>query len=259
VRRGVTIFTGTNALGWAVVVLLVLLAELAVRRFDLSNSVSAPSDTLRALVDGLTSGELSRDIATTLNRWAQGFAIAIVLGVTVGVLVGASRTLDAALSPLIELLRPIPAVAFIPLAILAFGFGTPMIRSVVAFAAVWPILVSTLYGVRGSDRMLEDVARMSGVGRPGRLARVTVPAALPGITAGIRVAAPIALVVCVTAEYLARMEGIGAYMQDKQSAYELPEMYAAVVLTALLGYGINAMLRAAERRAVFWVGEERVT
>jgi ABC-type nitrate/sulfonate/bicarbonate transport system permease component len=244
--------------GWTLVVVLALLLELAVRRYDLSNSVSAPSDALRALMNGLRSGELSGEIATTLSRWAQGFAIAVVLGVTVGVLVGASRTLDAALSPLIELLRPIPAVALIPLAALTFGFGTPMIRFVVAFAAVWPILVNTLYGARGSDRMLHDVARTSGVGTVGRLTRVTLPSALPSIVTGIRVGAPIALLVCVTAEFLERSEGIGAYMQARQNAFELPEMYAAVLLTAALGYVINVVLRATERRSVFWVGEERV-
>lgn len=245
-------------MGWILVVLLALLAELAIRRFDLHDSVSTPGDTLSALAAGLSSGELSDPIETTLSRWAQGFAIAVVLGVAAGVLVGASRTLDAALSPLIEFLRPIPAVALIPLAMLAFGFGTPMIRFVVAFAAVWPILVNTVYGVRGSDRMLHDVARTSGVDGPGRLLRVTVPSALPSIAAGIRVSAPIALVVCITAEFLARSEGIGSYMQEKQNAYELPEMFAAVVLTAFLGYAINLVLRATERRAVFWVGEERV-
>ncbi len=130
--------------------------------------------------------------------------MAIVGGVALGVLIGSSRTLDDACSVVIEFLRPIPAVVLIPVAILFLGLGTPMIRFVIAYAAVWPILFSTVYGVRGSDRMLDDVAQTSGVGRTGRLVRVTLPAALPSIATGIRVSASIALLVGVTAEYLDR-------------------------------------------------------
>ena len=126
-----------------------------------------------------------------------------------------------------------------------------------AYAAVWPILINTLYGVRGGERLLHDVARTSGVGRTGRLFRVTLPAALPSIATGIRVSASIALLAGVTAEFLTPIEGVGAYMQRQQLALQLPELYAAILLVGLLGYTIGVALRAAERRAVFWVGEER--
>jgi NitT/TauT family transport system permease protein len=248
----------TNASGWLLVVLVAVLAEAAVRRFDLHDSVAAPSDTVRALVDELSDGTLSGEIGTTLERYVVGFALAIAVGVTLGVVVGSSRALLDASSVVIEVLRPIPALALIPVAYLFFDLGTPMIRFVIAYAALWPILVNTLYGVRGTDRMLHDVARTSGVGRVGSLVRVTLPAALPSIWTGIRVSAPIALLVGVTAEYLTLTGGIGSYLQEKENAGELPEMYAAVVLTALLGYTINVVLRATRRRVVFWAGEERV-
>jgi ABC-type nitrate/sulfonate/bicarbonate transport system permease component len=193
-----------------------------------------------------------------MESYVQGFALAIAVGVALGVVIGSSRVLLYASSVVIEFLRPIPAVALIPVAILFFGLGTSMIRFVIAYAAVWPILISTLYGVRGGDRMLHDVATTSGVTRLGRLVHVTLPAALPSIATGIRVSASIALLVGVTAEFVAGTEGIGAYMQRQQLAFQLPEMYAAVVLVGFLGYAINVVLRAAQRRAVFWVGEERV-
>ena len=97
----------------------------------------------------------------------QGLALAIAIGVAAGVLLGASRTLHDASSVVLEFLRPIPGVALIPLAILAFGLDTPMRRFVIAYAAVWPVLIATIYGVNGRDRMLDDVARTSGVGRRG--------------------------------------------------------------------------------------------
>jgi NitT/TauT family transport system permease protein len=259
VSRAVGVLKRTNASGWLVVVLVAVLVEAGIRVYDLQDSVAAPSDTLRALVGGLSDGTLSGEIGTTLRRYVVGFALAVAVGVTLGVVIGSSRTLLDASSVVLEVLRPIPAVALIPVAILFFDLGTPMIRFVILYAAVWPILINTLYGVRGGDRMLHDVARTSGVGRPGRLVRVTLPAALPSIWTGIRVSAPIALLVGVTAEYLSSFTGgIGAYLQQKQNAGELPEMYAAVVLTALLGYTINVVLRATGRRVVFWAGEERV-
>lgn len=247
----------TNLAGWLFVVLVTGLLEAAVRLFDLHDSVATPSSTFRALAEGISSGTLSGEIGTTLEAYAEGFGLAIVVGVVLGVVIGSSRTLLAGSSVVIEFLRPIPAVALIPLAILSFGLGTPMRRSVIAYAAVWPILVNTLYGVRGTDRVLHDVARTSGVTRPGALFRVTLPAALPSIATGVRVSASIALLVAVTTEFVTGTDGIGAYMQRQQFAYEIPELYAAVVVVGALGYTINALLRLVQRRVVFWTGEER--
>jgi len=246
-----------NLPGWLFVVLLAVVAELVIRQLDLEDSVARPSETVRTLTNELSSGALSSEIGATLERFAQGFAVAIVCGVVLGVLIGSSRTLGDASFVVIEFLRPIPAIVLIPVALLFLGLGTPTIRFVIAYAAVWPILINTLYGVRGADRMLHDVARTSGVGRTERLVRVTLPSALPSIATGIRVSAPIALLVGVTAEWVTFSGGIGSYMRQRQDAFELPEMYAAIVLTAVLGYGINLALRTAERRTVFWAGEER--
>jgi ABC-type nitrate/sulfonate/bicarbonate transport system permease component len=232
--------------------------EAAVRLFDLGDSIAAPSAALRALGEALWSGNLSGEIATTLESFVQGLALAVVAGVVLGLAIGSSRTLLDALAGVIEFLRPIPAVALIPLAILVFGLGVPMRRFVIAYAAVWPILINTLYGVLGGDRLLHDVARTSGATTAGTLLRVTLPAALPGIATGIRVSAAAALQVGVTAEYLTGTDGIGAYMQSQQLAFNIPELYAAIVLVGMLGYLIHVALRVAEQRVVFWVGEARM-
>jgi NitT/TauT family transport system permease protein len=252
------VVTRPNFAGWLVVAAVAALAELGVRVFDLRDSVAAPSEALAALATGLWSGTLSSEIATTLVAYAEGLTLAIVVGVVLGVAIGSSRTLLDASSVVIEFLRPIPAVAIIPLAILFFGADLSMRRFVIAYAAVWPILINTLYGVRGSDAMLHDVARTSGSSSLGRVVRVTLPAALPSITTGIRVSASIALVVGVTAEFLTGTDGIGAYMERQELAFRLPELYAAIVLVALLGYAINLALRVTQRHVVFWAGEARL-
>lgn len=246
-----------NLPGWLVVVLVALGAEIAIRRLDLGDSVAAPSNALSALVSELRSGPLRGEIGATLSAYLQGLGLAIVIGVAAGVAIGRSSLLLDASSVVVEFLRPIPAVAIIPLATFVFGFDTEMRRFLVAYAAVWPILFNTLYGVRGVDRMLYDVARTSGAARLEMLARVTLPAALPSIATGIRISASLALLVCVTTEYVTQTAGVGAYMAMQYGAVRIEEMYAAVLLIALLGYAVNVTLQATERRALFWVGEQR--
>ena len=147
-----------NIVGWLFVVFVALLVEAGVRAFDYEQSIAPPSSTLRALYNRLADGTLSGEIGFTLHAYLEGLALAILIGVTAGVLIGSSRTLLDASSVVIEFLRPIPAVALIPLAIVLFGpFGIAAHRFVVVFAAVWPILINTLYGVRGTDRILHDV------------------------------------------------------------------------------------------------------
>jgi len=245
-----------NVAGWAFAAGLLVLAEGAVRLFDLSDSVAAPSDAAGALVGGIVDGSLSGELATTLGTYVQALVLAIAVGVPLGVAIGGSRTIERASSVVVEFLRPIPSVALIPLAIFWFGVGTPAIRFLATYAAVWPILVHTTYGVRGVDRMLYDVAATSGVTGPARLVRVSLPAALPSIVTGIRVSAALALVVCVTAEYFVGSEGVGDYLNDHRVAYQLPGLYAAAALTGLLGLAVDALLRSGERRVVFWTGDE---
>lgn len=247
-----------NVAGWLVVALVVALWEASVRFFDLHDSISTPSAASGALADELRSGSLSGELWTTLQSYAAGLAIAIVVGVVLGITIGSSRVLYDATFVVVEFLRPIPAVAIIPLAALWFGFGVPMQRFVIAYAAVWPVLINTIYGVRGNDPILHDVSSTSGVTGARRLMRVTLPAALPSIAAGVRISATAALVVAVTAEYFAGIGGVGYYMQRQLSAFNLPELYGAVILVALFGYAVNVLLRVGQSRAVFWVGEERL-
>lgn len=256
-RRGDAASRRPNLLGWFFVLVVAAVAEAGVRLFELQDSVAAPSDAVRALVRESRSGALSSELGATLESYVEGLAFATLAGVALGVVIGSSRKVHAATFVVIEFLRPIPGVALIPIAILLFGLGVPMRRFVIAYAALWPVLINTIYGVRGTDRIFDDVARTSGMRRLRRLVHVTLPGASPSIATGIRVSASIALLVGVTAEFLTGNSGVGAYMRQRQAAFELPEMYAAIVLAAIVGYSISLVLRAAERRVLFWVGEER--
>src|SRR5215210_5587636 len=145
----------------------------------------ASSTVAGAWVGFAASGQLAGDLLATLGAWAQGYAIAAVLGVALGLAMGLVPVLRAMLSTTVELLRPMPSVAIIPIAIVLFGLGDPMKRFVVAYAALWPVLVNTLYGVRAVDPLLLDTARTFRLGPLRSTLRVILPAAAPYIATGL--------------------------------------------------------------------------
>ncbi len=169
-----------NVAGWLFVVFVALLVEAGVRAFDYEQSIATPSSTLRALYDELAAGTLSGEIGDTLSAYFQGLALAIVIGVAAGVLIGSSRTMLDASSVVIEFLRPIPAVALIPLAIVFFGTSaSPRTASSSPMRPPGRSSSTPSMASAAPTACSHDVARISGVGRTGRLFSVTLPAALP--------------------------------------------------------------------------------
>ena len=211
-----------------------------------------PSAVLAAWQAMAASGELGEHVATTLRVWLQGFALAGVVGVGLGLVMGLSRPLAATLTTTVELLRPMPSVAIIPVAIISFGLEDPMKRFVTAYAATWPILINTLYGVRGVDPILLDSARTFRYSAPRRALKVVLPAASPYIATGLRLGAGIALILVVTAELVASRNGLGYFVAQAQLSYKIPEMYAGILSIAVLGYVLNVAFVTLESRALGW-------
>jgi ABC-type nitrate/sulfonate/bicarbonate transport system permease component len=199
-----------------------------------------------------TGGELLVHARASLLRVALGFALAALVAVTAGVLLGASRRLYSFVEPVIELLRPMPSPATIPIAILFFGIGDEMKVVVTAYACTWPILLNTIDGVRGVDRVLRQTAATFRTG-PGRtLVHVVVPAAAPQIVTGLRVSLAIALILVTTSEMVVANDGLGFYILDLQRSFRIPEMYAAIVALAGLGYLLNRAFLAVDARVMAW-------
>jgi NitT/TauT family transport system permease protein len=167
------------------------------------------------------------------------------------------RPVFDALKIIVEFLRPVPSVAMIPLAILFFGLGATMRISVISYAAFWPLLINTIYGVRAIDPLALDVARNFGITGAAALWRVTLPSALASIATGFRISATIALVVTITTELIAGNSGIGFYISQMEQANRLPPMYAGILLTGILGYLLNSLFVTLERRIVFWTPAAR--
>jgi ABC-type nitrate/sulfonate/bicarbonate transport system permease component len=234
------------------VVAVTLAVEAAARANLLSSYFSPPSATIAALWSGLMNGEISSQVGMTLLAFSEGLLLASLLAVTVGILMGAIPVVYDALKVIVELLRPIPSVAMIPLAILFLGLGTSMRVAVITYAAFWPLLISTFYGVRSVDPVALDTARNFGVPPAEALYRVTLPAALVNVATGLRVSASIALVVTVTTELVAGNSGLGFYVSQMEQANRLPPMYAGILLTGILGYLVNLAFFNLERKVVFW-------
>ncbi len=210
-----------------------------------------------AAARGLANGSLLGPLGTTLTAWFFGLAMALAVGLAVGALIGTWRWAAAAARVLVRFLRPVPSVALIPVAILAAGLGLKMTLILVVFASVWPILINTAYGVREVPELYRDTGRVIGLSRRQVLLRITLPASLPAVATGIRVAAAIALVVAVSAELITGAGGLGGFILNARLSARYGDAYAVVLLGGLLGYLINSAAVGLERRVLFWSAANR--
>ena len=242
----------TRVWGWLLLLALLALWQVSAMAWVRSTNWPPLTEVGRALADGLRDGELPRVFASTLWRMAVGFVLGAAAGVALGLVMGTMRRVDAALRPLVELLRPIPIPAVIPPLILLLGIDHAMKVFVVAFATFFPVLVNTIGGVRAVDATVLDVARTLHVGRVRTLLRVVLPAAAPYILAGLRISLALALIVSVVAEMIAGSEGIGFHIMAMQYAMRGADMYAAIIGLAAVGYALNRAMLAVERRLLHW-------
>jgi ABC-type nitrate/sulfonate/bicarbonate transport system permease component len=207
-------------------------------------SLSRPSDILHAAYLGLGDGSILLATAQTFETTLLGLAIAALSGILAGAILGLAPVLDRVTSPTVEALRAIPAVAFMPLALMLFGFGVGLEASIVAYACVWPILVVTVSAVRSIEPRLIEVADTLQLPFRERLAKIILPAALARINVGLRVATGIALVVAVTVEIVLNPRGLGYALVLAQQSLKTDVMYAQLLWLCILGAALNVVLRS---------------
>ena len=215
----------------------------------LAPSVAAIASTTAA---ELAAGPLATAAAQTAYAWLVGMVVTVAVAVPLGLLVGLSRWADAALGLMFDFLRPIPVVALVPVAIVLLGLGLRMQMCLVGFAAMWPLLFNTRYGVRNVDPLLVDSGRVMGLGRLALVGRVVLPAALPAMFTGLRLSASLALIVTVVTELVAAGTGVGHYIDLHQQVGNAREALAGVLVAGVLGYLVNVAMLAADRWAVRW-------
>jgi sulfonate transport system permease protein len=175
-----------------------------------------------------------------------------VLGVVLGVTLGLWSIGRQATAPTIDFFRSIPAPALISIFIIIMGFGVSMKLSVIAFAALFPVLLNTIDGVRGVNQVQLDVATSYRLSTTDRIFRIILPAASPQIFAGLRISLAVALAVLVFSEMLAGTDGLGFFILYSQETYQIPAMWSGIILLGLLGYLVNVIFVLLERRVLAW-------
>jgi NitT/TauT family transport system permease protein/sulfonate transport system permease protein len=221
---------------------------------DLINAVLLPAPTtlLSAAADLMRSGALARHVGASIERVLVGFALAAFVGLTLGVALGWFRILSDFFKPLVEALRPIPPIAWTPLAILWFGVGNAPSYFLVFIGAVFPVFVSTYSAVRNIERTQINAALCLGATPRMLIWDVLIPGALPVIFPGLRIALGVGWMCVVAAELIAAQSGLGYMIQQSRLLLQTQYVVTGMAVIGLIGFAMNAVMTAVERRLVPW-------
>ncbi|TMV88616.1 ABC transporter permease [Thioclava sp. BHET1] len=235
--------------GIVFILVLICLWELAARAAD---SMNFPTVTgvIGDMVQNHTA--LIDAISHTLRRTAVGFAIALVTMLPLGILLGRIRVLGELVEPVIEFLRPLPPIAVVPLAMMLLGIGDAAKLVVIVFGAAFPIVINTIDAVKVQDPMQARLGRSLRLTTLERMVLIDLPAALPRIMAGIRLSITVALLLAVVSEMILSTNGIGNYLRDSQSNFDMTGVMTAIVVIAILSVIINGATNWADRRLLDW-------
>ena len=216
------------------------------------NYLSSPAEILRIFPDVWNRDRIMTDAVPSVVRLLVGFAIAGVIGVTAGVLIGSSPKLRAFTEPVLEFFRAIPPPVLVPVLILFAGLDSTMKVSVIISGCIWPVLLNTVEGVRAVDPVLADTCRSYGIGGATRLRTLVLRSASPQIMAGLRQALSVAIILMVISEMVAASSGLGFTIVQFQRGFAVPEMWTGIVLLGLLGFALAALFGVVERRVLSW-------
>jgi sulfonate transport system permease protein len=219
----------------------------------LNPAVFPPLDRVaQALWNGLASGRLVDDIAISLQRAGIAFLAAVALGIPLGLFMGQIRAVERALDPILQLFRQTSALALYPVFILLLGLGEASKVFVIFWATLFPILLATIGGVKEVDAKLIEMARTFGATRLTTFRRVVLPASVPSIFVGLRLSATTALLLLIAAEMIGANKGVGFQVMNAQYNFQVPLMFAAIFILAMLGLVANWGLMVLQRRLCRW-------
>jgi ABC-type nitrate/sulfonate/bicarbonate transport system permease component len=245
---------------WIALICLVVVWEVAVR-LAVGKALQPPTKIAEAGWRPWFSGPPEHlfltdtwfdNILPSLARAVGGWAIAAVIGISLGTALGRSRTGMDYVGPLFAFMRTIPPVVIIPVFLVLFGLYTEMRLATIIFGTVWPILLNTVDGVRSVDPLQADTARSFSIARHRWITGVVLPAALPKIFAGLRLSLSIAVLLMVVSELVGRTNGLGYQLIFAQRSFDMADMWAWIVLLGILGYLLNSVFLAVERRVLDW-------
>ncbi|MCG5219076.1 ABC transporter permease [Streptosporangium sp. KLBMP 9127] len=244
---------GTLSRGAAGVCGFLLIAEALGRTGVIDPVVLPLASTVLGETLGLAADpDFLLQLGNTLDACGVGLLFSVAIAVPAGVLLGTFRKVERSARPLVEFLRPIPSVALIPVAQFLFRDPEYAKVSLVIFAASWPLLINTMYGMREVDPLAKETLRSFGFGPLAVIGRVSLPSAAPFIVTGLRIAVSVTLIVAVSVELFVGGTGLGTFMSAAAAGNQRAEMLGAVVWAGLLGLAANGLLAGAERRLFRW-------
>ncbi|ALG11535.1 ABC transporter permease [Kibdelosporangium phytohabitans] len=237
----------------AAIVTLLVIWELA-PRLGLTDRTFLPpfSEVAVAWWELLANGQLLTNFEASLVRSLSGFGLAVVTAVPLGLLIGWYRPVADLLGPLLEVFRNTAALALLPVFVLLLGIGETSKISIVFYACTWPILLNTISAVGSADPTLVKLARSMNLPPLRLFQKVILPASVPTIFTGIRLAGAVSILVLVAAEMVGAKAGLGYLINSSQYNFAVPQMYAGIVTLSLYGLLFNQILVLVERRFTSW-------
>lgn len=240
-------------IGLIVFVLLVLFVEIGTRQGWISNlTLPRPSDVLKTFSELWQSGILFQHLFPSLTRFAVGSVLGVSVGILVGIMIGLFSLARAGLVPLLAALFPIPKIALLPLFVIWFGIDESSKYALIALGTFTPTVVATYGAVDNVDRTLIRMGQSFGLTWQSIVLKIVLPGALPGILSGLRISLAIAIILLVAAEMLGAEFGVGAYILEAGSLYDLERLFTGVAILSVLGVLVSWIIGRAEKALLSW-------
>lgn len=253
VLRAVPASAGRFLARYGLLLAFLLLWHVASTLKWINPSVFPPLDAIwSAFWRGLTRGTLAADLGISLQRSGLAFASAVLVAIPLGLFMGQIRAVERALDPILQLFRQTSALALYPVFILLLGLGELSKVFVIFWATTFPLLLSTIGGVKEVDPKLIEMARVYGASRLSVFTRVILPGALPSIFVGLRLSATMALLMLIASEMIGANQGLGFQVMNAQFNFQIPLMFSAIFLLAALGLLANYTIVSIQRRLCRW-------
>ncbi|MFM9885476.1 MAG: ABC transporter permease [Burkholderiales bacterium] len=243
---------GSRLSGLLLIALLLIVWQVSAMYFVDTPTWPTVTNILQAWIENIVDGTLPGHLLATFWRQMLGYGLAVVLGVAFGLAMGYFRVLYNLFEPLVEVLRPIPGPAYLPVLVLFVGIGHEMKVVLIMVASFFPILLNTYSGVRSIDVVQFDTARTLGLSTLQTIRELVLPAASPQILTGMRISLAISLILAILGEMIVSNDGLGYFVLLGQRTFKIPEMYAGIFTLALFGYLLNRAFLFAEAKLIRW-------
>jgi ABC-type nitrate/sulfonate/bicarbonate transport system permease component len=247
-----SLFKDSRISGILLIALLLLFWQFSAMYLVTSPTWPSITRIIAAWFENLIDGTLALHLLATFWRQMLGYGLAIVLGITLGLVMGYYRVFYNLFEPIVEVLRPIPGPAYLPVLVLFVGIGHEMKVVLIMVASLFPILLNTYSGVRSIDRVQFDTARTLGLTTLQTFRELVLPAAAPQILTGMRISLAISLILAILSEMIVSNDGLGYFVLLSQRTFKVPEMYAGIFTLAIFGYALNRIFLLMEASLIRW-------